>query len=115
MKAEKISMVMLVLKKMILNNRLITIREVADHVGISFGTLQAIFTNFLGMKLEALKIVSKLLKQRRMDIAQEMFTKCNDAPDLLKKVITGNESWVHYLLFFPKRKAPMKGKCSAMI
>ena len=30
-----------------------------------------------------------------MDFAQEMSTMFNDDPDLLKKVITGNESWVY--------------------
>ena len=47
--------------KMILNNRRIIIREVADDVDISFGSCQAIFTNFSGMKLAAAKIISKLL------------------------------------------------------
>jgi AraC-like DNA-binding protein len=37
-------------KKMILKNRQITIREVADDVGISFGSCQAIFSDVLGMK-----------------------------------------------------------------
>ena len=35
-------------KKMILDNRRITIREVADDVGILFGSSQAIFMNVLG-------------------------------------------------------------------
>ena len=30
-----------------------------------------------------------------MDIAQEMLTTFNDDPDLLKKVIAGNESWLY--------------------
>ena len=34
-------------------------------------------------------------KQRRMDIAQEMSTTFNGDSDLLKKVITGDESWVY--------------------
>ena len=59
---------------MILDNRRITIREVGDDVGISFGSCQAIFTDVLGMKRASAKIVLKLLnfeqKQRRMDIAQ---------------------------------------------
>ena len=79
-------------KKMILDNRRITIREVAVDGGIS-----AIFTDVLGMKRAAAKIVSKLLnfeqKQYRMDIAQEMLTTFNNDPDLLKKAITGNESF----------------------
>ena len=81
---------------MILDNPRITIREVADYVGISFGSCQAIFTADLGMKGTAAKIVSKLLnfeqKQRRLDIAQEMLTTFNDYPDLFKKVITGDDT-----------------------
>ena len=84
---------------MILNNRWITIREVADNVGILFDSSQAIFTDVLGMKLETAKIVSKLLnfeqKQCRMDIAQEMLKTFNDDPDLHKKVITGGELRVY--------------------
>ena len=49
------------------------------------------------MKRAAAKIVAKWAnfkqKQRRMDIAQEMLTTFNDDPDLLKNVITGNESF----------------------
>ena len=61
------------MKKTILNNRRITIREVANIIGISFGPCQAIFTDVLSMKHAEAKIVSKLLnfkqKQCRMDIA----------------------------------------------
>ena len=55
-------------KKTILDNHRITIREVADDVNISFGSCQAILT-------DTAKIVPKLLnfeqKQRHTDIAQE--------------------------------------------
>ena len=44
-------------KKMISNNRRITIREVADDVGILFGSSQAIFTNVLGMKSTVAMII----------------------------------------------------------
>ena len=51
------------------------------------------------MKRVAAKIVPKLpsfeQKQRRLDIAQEMLTTFNDDLDLLKKVITDDESWVY--------------------
>ena len=46
---------------MILDNRRITIRDLADDVGISFGSCQAIFMDVLGMKRAAAKIVPKLL------------------------------------------------------
>ena len=66
---------------MFLHNRRITIREVAADVGISFGSCQAIFMDVLGIKRAASKIVPKLLnyelKQRPMDITQEMLTMFN--------------------------------------
>ena len=55
---------------MILDNLRITIRKVDDDVAISF-------------------------VQRLMDIAQEILTTFNDNPDLLKKVMTCDESWVY--------------------
>ena len=51
------------------------------------------------MKRAAAKIIPKLLnfeqKQLHKDIAHEMLTTFNDDPDLLKKVITGGESWLY--------------------
>ena len=47
-------------KKMILDNRRITIREVIDDVGISFVLCQAIFTDVLGVKRASAKIAPKL-------------------------------------------------------
>ena len=70
---------------MILDNRRITIREVG----------QIIFRAVLGTACAAAKIVPKLLKRRCMDIAQEMLTTINEDPDLLKKVITGDEPWLY--------------------
>ena len=49
------------MKKMVLDNRRITIRSVADDVDISFGSCEAIFTDILGMKCAAAKVVPKLL------------------------------------------------------
>ena len=72
------------------------IREVAE---ISIGSCHAIFSNVLGMKRVAAKFVPKLLnfeqKQRRISIAQELLNDVNDDPGLLKRVITGDETWVY--------------------
>ena len=82
-----------------LDNRRLTNREVADNVDISFGSCQAIFTNVLCKKRAAAKIVPKLQnfeqKQHWMDIAQEMLATFNEDSDLLKRVITGDESLVY--------------------
>ena len=86
-------------KKMILNNHRITIREVADDVCISFGSCQATFTNVLVMKRATAQIVPKLLsfvqKKHDIDIAQDMLTTLNNDPDLLKKVTTSDESCLY--------------------
>ena len=47
------------MKKIILDNRRITIRQVTDDVDISFGSCQAIFTDVFRMKHEAANIVLK--------------------------------------------------------
>ena len=86
-------------KKIVMENRRITIREVAENVGISVGSCHAIFSDISGLKRVAAKFVPKLLnfdqKTRCMTIAQKMLNDVNDDPDLLKKVITGDESWVY--------------------
>ena len=86
-------------KEMVMNDRRITIREVADDVGISIGSCHKNFSNVLGMERVAAKFVSKLLnfkqKQRRMEVAQESLNEVNDDAELLKRIITGDETWVY--------------------
>ena len=86
-------------KKIVMENRRITIREVAEDVCISVGSCYAIFSDILGLKRVAEKFAPNLLnfdqKTRRMTIAQEILNDVNDDPDLLKKVISGDESWVY--------------------
>ena len=77
-------------KKIVMENRRITIREVAEDVGISVGSCHAVFSDIFCLKHVAAKFVPKLLncdqKTRRMTIAQEMLNDVNDDPDLLKNV-----------------------------
>ena len=84
------------MKKIILDNRGTIFREVTDDVGILFGSCQAIFTDVLGMKRATANIIPKLLnfeqKQCRMDLDQEILTMFNDDPDMLKNVVTSDES-----------------------
>ncbi|UYV84814.1 hypothetical protein LAZ67_X003595 [Cordylochernes scorpioides] len=94
-KDEKINEV----EKMILANRRITVREVAEDLNISIGSCHSIFINDLGMRRVAAKFVPKLLncdqKQHRMNIANEMLDSVRDDPNLLQRVITGDEAWVY--------------------
>ncbi|UYV63933.1 hypothetical protein LAZ67_2006053 [Cordylochernes scorpioides] len=85
--------------KMILANRRITVREVAEDLNILIGSCHSIFINDLGMRQVAAKFVPKLLncdqKQHRMNIANEMLDSVRDDPNLLQRVITGDEAWVY--------------------
>ena len=69
-------------KKIVLANRRITVREVAEDLNTSIGSYHSIFTNDLGITRVAVKFVPKLLnfnqKQHRINI-----------------VITGDESWIY--------------------
>ncbi|UYV80513.1 hypothetical protein LAZ67_19000396 [Cordylochernes scorpioides] len=86
-------------EKMILANRPITVKEVAEDLNISIGSCHSIFINDLGMRRVAAKYVPNLLncdqKQHRMNIADEMLDSVRDDPNLLQRVITGNEAWVY--------------------
>ncbi|UYV71381.1 hypothetical protein LAZ67_8002859 [Cordylochernes scorpioides] len=86
-------------EKMILANRRITVREVAEDLNISIGSCHSIFIDDLGMRRVAAKFVPKLLncdqKQHRMNIANEMLDSVRDDPNLLQRVIIGDEAWVY--------------------
>ncbi|UYV74015.1 hypothetical protein LAZ67_11001841 [Cordylochernes scorpioides] len=86
-------------EKMILANRRITVREVAEDLNISIGSCHSIFINDLGMRRVAAKFVPKFLncdqKQHRMNIADEMLDSVRDDPNSLQRVITGDEAWVY--------------------
>ncbi|UYV60866.1 hypothetical protein LAZ67_1002640 [Cordylochernes scorpioides] len=86
-------------EKMILAYSQITVREVAEDLKISTGSCHSIFINDLGMSWVAAKFVPKLLncdqKQHRMNIANEMLDSVRDDPNLLQRVITGDEAWVY--------------------
>ncbi|UYV61688.1 hypothetical protein LAZ67_1005921 [Cordylochernes scorpioides] len=93
-------------EKMILANRRITVREVAEDLNISIGSCHSIFINDLGMRRVAAKFVPKLLnfnqKQHRMNIANEMLDSVRDDPNLLQRIITGDKAGVVHHEFLPQ-------------
>ncbi|UYV80511.1 hypothetical protein LAZ67_19000393 [Cordylochernes scorpioides] len=99
-------------EKMILANRRITVREVAEDLNISIGSCHSIFINDLGMRRVAAKFVPKLLncdqKQHRMNIANEMLDSVRDDLNLLQRVITGDEAGVVHHEFLPQGRTVNK-------
>jgi len=88
-----------VLCHLILQNRRLTIREIAEDEGISFGSRQAILRKKLNMQRVAAKFVPCVLtedqKANRVNISQEMLDRVSFDENFLKTMATGDETWVY--------------------
>ena len=86
-------------RALVMGNRRITIREIENELGIAYGSAQAILTEELCMRRVAAKFVPKLLTREqqdlRLDVAQDMLNCANQDPQFMKKIITGDETWVY--------------------
>ena len=79
-------------------DRRLTIRMIAEQVGIDRQTVWQMITEELRMQKICAKIVPKLLsddqKARRMQVCEDTLQNIQNGPELLTKVITGDETWV---------------------
>ena len=80
-------------------NRRLTVREVAEDVGICKSSCHLILTDKLKMRHVAAKFVPRLLtdaqKENRVTVSQELFDRSNAEENVLKNVIRGDETWVY--------------------
>jgi AraC-like DNA-binding protein len=76
------------MKTIISENHRLTVKEVAEEVGISIGSCHTILTQDLGMHRVPAKFVPRLLPD-------DLLLKANDDEDVLKNAITGDEMWVY--------------------
>jgi hypothetical protein len=84
---------------LILEDRRLTVQEIAYKVGISTGSAHIIVTEDLHMCRVVAKSVPKLLlqeqQQLRLQFVWDMLECANRDPEFLKTVITGDETWVY--------------------
>jgi len=84
---------------LIRQNRRLTVREVAEEVGICKSLCHQILTDKLKMRRVTAKFVPRLLtdaqKENHVTVSQELFDRSNADENFLKNVITGNETWVY--------------------
>jgi len=84
---------------MLINNRKLTIRELAEDLNIAYGSFQDIVVNGLGLRQVAAKLVPKELnfmqKRDRVVIAKDMISKAESDPTFIKRIITRDETWVY--------------------
>lgn len=85
--------------KMLVNNRKLTIREIAEDLNSAYGSVQDILVNDLGFRRVAARLVPKDLnfmqKRDRVDVAKEMICEAKSDPTFIKRIITGDETWVY--------------------
>ena len=85
-------------RQMIRNDRRLTVRIIADSLSINRDCVWKILTEDLGMRKICAKMVPKLLnddqKERRVQVCEDIIERLETEPNLLAKVITGDESWV---------------------
>ena len=80
-------------------NRRLTVREVADEVDISIESCHQILAEKLQMHRVSAKFMLCLLtddqKENRVEISQELLASANGNENFLKKIVTGDETWVY--------------------
>ena len=86
-------------RAVIRGNRRLTVREVADKVGISIRSCHQIFTEKLQLRHVRAKFVPRLLiddqKENGVEISQELLDNANGNENFLKITITGDDTWVY--------------------
>ncbi|GFS29193.1 protein GVQW3 [Nephila pilipes] len=100
-------------RNLVMTDRRLTVREIAEEVGVSKDSAHAILREDLNMNRVAAKFVPKLLspeqKDLRFDVAQDLLDTANTDPGFLNTVITtGDESWVYGFIIFGKAKLQRK-------
>ena len=87
------------IKKLVLENRRMSLRELASEVNISFKSVHNILIDILGMKRVAARLVPKELnfvqKAQRKHVAEDMVSRASTDPTFMKRIITGDETWVY--------------------
>ncbi|XP_075559298.1 protein GVQW3-like [Dermacentor variabilis] len=85
-----------------MRDRHMTIREIAEEMGMSTFSAHSIMIEDLAMKKVAAEFVPKLLtmeqKQLRVEVSQDMLDSTNSDPDFMNTIITVDESSVYGLL-----------------
>lgn len=85
-------------RQMVRGDRRLTVRMIASELAVNHDCVWKIITEDLGMRKICAKMVPKLLnddqKERRMEVCQDILECIDTEPDLLQRVITGDESWI---------------------
>ena len=121
-------------KQKVRSDRRLTVRMTADELDMNSERVWKIITEDLGMKKICAKMVPRLLnkeqKELRVQVCQDILEQLEPEPNLLKRVVTGDESlifeydpltkrqsleWKSALLPRPKKARVFKSKTNVML
>ena len=85
-------------KQLVRSDRRLTVRMIAEELAINKSTVWSIISEDLGMRKVCAKMVPKLLsndqKDQRLVVCEDILQNLEEDPEMLKRVITGDESWI---------------------
>ena len=85
-------------KQLVRSDRRLTVRMISDELSLNREPVRTILLHNLGMRKVYAKMVPKILsedqKQNRIKFCEDMLEKIKDDPDILRQIITGDETWV---------------------
>lgn len=95
------------IEKMVLDDRRLTIKYIAETLKISFGSVHSILTDVLGFKKVSARWVPRMLTQAnkdlRLEVSKRNLEKIMHDPDTFyRRFVTMDETWVHH--FDPETK-----------
>ena len=80
------------------SDRRLTIRMISDELSLNRESMRTILLHDLGMRKVCVKMVPKIFskdqKQKRVKFCEDMLEKTKDDPDILRQIITRDETWV---------------------
>lgn len=87
------------IKKLVLQNRRFSVRELASELSIDKMSVHNILVNILGIKRIAARLVPKKLnflqKEHRKEVSMDMVSRAASDPTFMKRIIIGDETWVY--------------------
>ena len=94
-------------ERIVMEDRRMTIQQIADISGISFGSVESIVHDHLGMNKVCARWVPRMLtwemKQNRLKCSKENLRLMNMDWEMFKqRIITGDETWIHH--YHPESK-----------
>ena len=93
---------------LIKENRRITINELAESLGVSAGSAVKIMDTLGYSKVCARwfpKQLTEAHKQSRLEACSELLEYCHSEKTFLQRIVIGDETWVHHLVEWLKRRA----------